>query len=117
MILAYIAAVYAPARGADEHASPSFQQHFIGLSSRSTCSTRRPTSSRSRTPSTSAERPGRIELDNVGFSYRPGRTCSRTSRSRVAAGEAVAIVGPTGAGKSTLASLMPRFYDPTRAAS
>ena len=55
---------------------------------------------------------GELELDGVGFGYetRPA-TSSRTSRFEVPAGRSVAIVGPTGAGKSTLASLLPRFYD------
>ena len=39
--------------------------------------------------------------------------CSSTSNLRIAAGETVAFVGPTGAGKSTMAKLVTRFYDPT----
>src|SRR5262249_42003071 len=54
---------------------------------------------------------GRVRFENVSFSY-PGRTGTLTGISfDAAAGQAIAIVGPTGAGKSTLVSLLPRFYD------
>jgi ATP-binding cassette, subfamily B, bacterial len=54
---------------------------------------------------------GEIELESVSFNYprRPG--VLRDVSLRVPAGEAVALVGPTGAGKSTLVSLLPRFYN------
>lgn len=56
---------------------------------------------------------GAIEFDGVSFDY-PGREgILRELSFTVKPGEMVAIVGPTGAGKSTLASLLPRFYDPT----
>ena len=54
---------------------------------------------------------GRVRFDNVSFSY-PGRLGTLSEISFEAApGQAIAIVGPTGAGKSTLISLLPRFYD------
>ena len=54
---------------------------------------------------------GRVRFENVSFSY-PGRTGTLTDITFDApAGQAIAIVGPTGAGKSTLVSLLPRFYD------
>lgn len=54
---------------------------------------------------------GRVCFDNVSFSYH-GRANTLTNISFEAApGQAIAIVGPTGAGKSTLVSLLPRFYD------
>jgi ABC-type multidrug transport system fused ATPase/permease subunit len=55
---------------------------------------------------------GRVEFERVDFSY-TGRADTLTDVSFEAEpGQVVAIVGPTGAGKSTLVSLIPRFYDP-----
>jgi len=56
---------------------------------------------------------GRIVLEGVGFGYDPATPVVRGVDLVVAAGETVAFVGPTGAGKSTLAKLVTRFYDPT----
>src|SRR5688572_22990718 len=56
---------------------------------------------------------GRIEFRGVNFSY-SGRTDTLKDVNFVAdAGQVVAIVGPTGAGKTTLISLIPRFYSPS----
>ncbi len=55
---------------------------------------------------------GEVRLTGVGFCYRPGAPVLRDIDLVVPAGTRVAIVGATGAGKSTLASLLPRFYDP-----
>ncbi len=56
---------------------------------------------------------GRITFENVSFGYDPARPVLRHVNLEIAAGESVAFVGPTGAGKSTLAKLANRFYDPT----
>ncbi len=55
---------------------------------------------------------GRIELRNVSFAYREGVPVLRSVDLTVEPGSMVALVGPTGAGKSTIASLIARFYDP-----
>lgn len=59
---------------------------------------------------------GAIEFSGVRFGYLPGEPVLRDLSFRVAAGEMVAIVGHTGAGKSTLANLLLRFYDVDRGA-
>jgi len=56
---------------------------------------------------------GDIEFRNVAFAYETGQIVLSHINLTIAAGEKVAIVGATGAGKSTLASLIPRFYDPS----
>jgi len=55
---------------------------------------------------------GAITLEDVSFSYVASRPVVQHVNFTVQPGEVVAIVGPTGAGKSTLASLIIRFYDP-----
>jgi ATP-binding cassette, subfamily B, bacterial len=67
------------------------------------------------------EKPGAIDLpvrgalvvDDVAFEYVRGRPVLHDVSLTVAIGERLALVGPTGAGKSTLAKLMSRLYDPT----
>jgi ATP-binding cassette subfamily B protein len=54
---------------------------------------------------------GSIELDRVSFAYLPGEPVLTDVSFRVAPGETVAVVGHTGAGKTTLANLLLRFYD------
>jgi ATP-binding cassette, subfamily B, multidrug efflux pump len=55
--------------------------------------------------------PAAIELDHVWFAYNEGDWVLRDVSFRIAPGETVAVVGHTGAGKTTLASLLLRFYD------
>ncbi|GAA0511268.1 ABC transporter ATP-binding protein [Paractinoplanes deccanensis] len=56
---------------------------------------------------------GEIVFDGVTFGYLPDRPVLEGVDLRIAPGETIACVGPTGAGKSTLAKLVTRFYDPT----
>jgi len=56
---------------------------------------------------------GEVELDGVGFAYRGGPTVLQDVDLTIAPGERLALVGPTGAGKSTVAKLVARFHDPT----
>jgi len=55
---------------------------------------------------------GHIRLEGITFGYEPGRTVLQDVTLEARPGETIAIVGKTGAGKSTLVSLIPRFFDP-----
>jgi ATP-binding cassette subfamily B protein/subfamily B ATP-binding cassette protein MsbA len=55
---------------------------------------------------------GEIALENVSFAYEAGSPVLQEVSLRIRAGETIALVGATGAGKSTLASLVLRFFDP-----
>ncbi len=54
---------------------------------------------------------GNVELDNVSFSYVPEKPLIENLRLNVKSGQHIAIVGPTGCGKTTLINLLMRFYD------
>src|SRR5467141_1178642 len=64
-----------------------------------------------------AREPGRlegaIEFDRVAFAYDPASPVLKSVTFSIRAGQFVGIVGTTGSGKSTVVSLIPRFYDPT----
>jgi ABC-type multidrug transport system fused ATPase/permease subunit len=59
---------------------------------------------------------GEIEFDHVAFSYDADAPVLTDVSFKVKAGQMVGVVGPTGCGKSTVVSLIPRFYDPTAGA-
>ena len=54
---------------------------------------------------------GHIEFDNVSFAYDGGKPVLRNINLEANPGEIIALVGPPGSGKSTIANLLPRFYD------
>jgi len=56
---------------------------------------------------------GEVVYEKVGFSYGENRAVLRQIQLHARAGEVIALVGPTGAGKSTLVNLLPAFYEPT----
>ncbi len=115
VIVGYIASVYHPLETISTTLS-SFQEHLLAL---------RFAKALLETPADITDAPGaidirgaterlqgRIEFRQVSFAY-PGRERTLSDISFVApAGSVTAVVGPTGAGKSTLISLLPRFIDP-----
>ena len=54
---------------------------------------------------------GRVDFENVRFGYKPDKTVIHNFNCHVEPGQTVAIVGPTGAGKTTMVKLLMRFYD------
>jgi ATP-binding cassette subfamily B multidrug efflux pump len=54
---------------------------------------------------------GNVRFEQVSFGYRPGRPVIKEMTVEARAGETLALVGPTGAGKTTLINLLPRFYE------
>ena len=55
---------------------------------------------------------GKIEFEKVSFSYAPDNPVLRNVSFTIEPGQVAALVGPTGAGKTSIISLIPRFYDP-----
>jgi ATP-binding cassette, subfamily B, bacterial len=111
IVIAYIAAVYAPLE-AMTNSVTNFQEQLIGFSH---------ALSLLDTPREIEERPdakpltdvrGEISFDEVAFGYAGRLETLRDISFDLEAGKSLAVVGPTGAGKSTLVSLIPRLYDP-----
>lgn len=63
-------------------------------------------------PVTLAECKGNIRFNNVDFSYIPGQPILKNINLDIKAGETIALVGATGSGKTTITSMVSRFYDP-----
>ena len=57
---------------------------------------------------------GCVKFESVSFAYKSGETVLRNINFEIQPGETVGLVGPSGAGKTTLAKLLLRFYDPTQ---
>jgi ABC-type multidrug transport system fused ATPase/permease subunit len=112
VVLAYVAGVYAPLEVLSSSMA-QFQENFISLEhSFELLDT--PTEIDESPDAVTLPPPrGALSFDNVSFSYKSRADALRGVSFTVPIGSAVAIVGPTGAGKSTLASLLPRFHDAT----
>ncbi len=54
---------------------------------------------------------GDVDFDHVDFSYKPGKPIIRDFTAHASAGQKIALVGPTGAGKTTMVNLLMRFYE------
>jgi ATP-binding cassette subfamily B protein/subfamily B ATP-binding cassette protein MsbA len=111
VVIAYLAAVYDPL-SAIAHATGSLQQ--------AVASARRVRGIFELTPEVlddpagldASGIEGRVRVDDVSFAYDESRAVLDSVSVEAGPGELVALVGPTGAGKTTLASLVPRFFEP-----
>jgi ABC-type multidrug transport system fused ATPase/permease subunit len=109
--LAYVASVYSPLETIVGATTP-IQQHIMSLKTAFGLLDTEPEVAEAPDAQEIGRAKGRIEFRNVSFAYH-GRTDTLNDISfKVKAGQLIAIVGPTGAGKTTLISLLPRFYDP-----
>jgi ATP-binding cassette, subfamily B, bacterial len=110
VFIAYLAAVYKPLE-AISYTVGSLQEKLIALRRCFELLDTSPEIEDAPNPTRLNHCSGHVEFRNVGFTYK-GRKDTLTNISFTAhPGQVVAIVGPTGAGKSTLVSLIPRFYD------
>ncbi len=111
VVIAYIAAVYKPLETIS-YTIGSLQDRFISL--RSTFHLLDRESDIKDSPHARAMRHahGNVAFENVAFSYSGRSDTLKDITFEAEPGQAIGIVGPTGAGKSTLVSLLPRFYDP-----
>jgi ATP-binding cassette subfamily B protein/subfamily B ATP-binding cassette protein MsbA len=111
VLLAYIAAVYKPLETVSSTMG-SLQQQLVMVQGAFMLLDSEPEIRDAPDAIEARDVRGEIEFANVGFTY-PGRDETLTDISfRVEAGACVALVGPTGAGKTTLVSLLTRFFDP-----
>ncbi len=62
-------------------------------------------------PAEPANADGRVKMENVSFSYKPEQKLLENVNLNIKSGQRIAIVGPTGCGKTTLINLLMRFYD------
>jgi ABC-type multidrug transport system fused ATPase/permease subunit len=112
VIMAYIAAVYQPME-AITHTMGTVQDKIASQRVAFNLLDTEPEIKEPARPAPLESFSGAVEFQVVSFSYK-GRTDTLKDISfRAAPGQRVAIVGPTGAGKTTLISLLPRFYDPS----
>ncbi|MEP6893847.1 MAG: ABC transporter ATP-binding protein, partial [Gaiellaceae bacterium] len=111
VLLTYVASIYSPLESISNTIG-TLNEHFVQLRSSLDLLDLEPEVKEHPRPVELGRASGRVSFEKVSFSY-PGREATLQDISfEVPAGSRVAIVGPTGAGKTTLASLLVRFYDP-----
>ncbi len=111
VVLGYIASVYKPLETIS-HTVGSLQDMFVNLRMAFNLLDTSPEVKEAPGAISLPRSHGRLEFENVGFTYKGRDGTLRDISFQVEPGQTVAIVGPTGAGKTTLISLIPRFYDP-----
>jgi len=111
VVLSYVAAVYKPLETIS-YMVGALQDNLIGLRMAFHILDTEPVVQEAKNPVSIGRAAGAVRFESVSFEY-TGRTGTLTNISlEVKPGQVVAIVGPTGAGKTTLMNLIPRFYDP-----
>jgi ABC-type multidrug transport system fused ATPase/permease subunit/GT2 family glycosyltransferase len=110
VILTYISQVYTPLEQLTTTIT-GFQQQFISFRHSLDLIDTAPEVTEKPGARSLGRARGEIEFEHVGFGYPTRADVLKDISFRVPPGRAVAVVGPTGAGKSTLVSLLPRFYD------
>jgi ATP-binding cassette, subfamily B, bacterial len=111
VLLAYIRAVYTPLETISSTLN-SIQEQLIGFEMALELLETEPEVVEKPDAMVMKQAKGAVVFDRVSFSYEGRERTLSDISFEVAPGEAVAVVGPTGAGKTTLMSLLPRFYDP-----
>jgi ABC-type multidrug transport system fused ATPase/permease subunit len=110
VVLSYINQIYQPLEELTNTIT-TFQQQFINLLMSFDLMDMKPDVTQKPDAVPLKRARGGIELEGVGFGYERRPEVLKDVSFQVPPGRAVAVVGPTGAGKSTLVSLLPRFYD------
>ena len=112
VLVAYIGSIYSPLQNISSTMA-HFQERFIALQKSRELMTSQPEFTDAQDATDLARVNGRVTFENVSFNYKSRTSTLRDISFDVPAGTKVAIVGPTGAGKTTLVGLIPRFYDVT----
>jgi ABC-type multidrug transport system fused ATPase/permease subunit len=113
VVMAYVASVYKPLEAISTTVG-SLQQVFVSLKIAFDLLDTEPEIQDSPGAIEIGSASGHIAFEAIHFNYRGRQETLKDISFEVHPGQTIAIVGPTGAGKTTLISLLPRFYDPKR---
>jgi len=111
VLIAYIAAVYQPLESMSLTIG-HLHQFFVYFNASVALLIEDPEVMEDPNPVVLERARGEVEFHNVGFAYKGRKDTLKDISFKVEAGQRIAVVGPTGAGKTTLTSLLVRFYDP-----
>ena len=112
LVMSYLAQLYEPLKTLSKK-SAALQSHLAGAERSFALLDRVPEVAETRNPRPLARAAGAVSFHGVSFAYAPDRPALREVSFRIEPQSVVGVVGATGAGKTTLVSLLMRFYDPT----